>query len=449
MAVMHNLELLKKEGARLGIFELAFNAAGTKLTFKLADGTVKEVATGDNTDTLIAQVQAALTAEINRATSAEGNLANLTVSATNLVDAVNAVKALIDGEVASRQSDKTEVLAAVSAETTRAQAAEADLGNAISDESARVDANFLSKTSTVDQAVESNVTFNKDMVVKGNLVVEGSKTEINTVELTVEDNKITLAKGQVGAPAVNAGLEVDRGDGGTQTIFEWSEAGDASVVKVPEFNGTTFELKQVATREWVNANAGALTQAVSDSLAQEVADRQAADSALQTAVTSETTRAQAAEADLQTQVTAEVARATSAESGLQTSIDDEVARATGAEATLQAAIDAEGVTRNTRDQAIVSAVNAAIVEIASKSGFATTKSFVADTELTIANTTGTADVVISIYDESGTELTAQLGLDIKIVKSTTEIKITSAIDMTARVVVVAPISAVAPVVLAS
>ena len=58
-------------------------------------------------------------------------------------------------------------------------------------------------------ATDSNVTFN-NLLVNGNLTVEGTTTSINSVSLDVEDLNITVAKGSLTPEAANgAGLTVD------------------------------------------------------------------------------------------------------------------------------------------------------------------------------------------------------------------------------------------------
>ena len=61
--------------------------------------------------------------------------------------------------------------------------------------------------------VASNSEFEKDVVIKGNLTVEGVTTTINSENLTVEDNIIVVNKGERGhgVSRYASGLEIDRG----------------------------------------------------------------------------------------------------------------------------------------------------------------------------------------------------------------------------------------------
>lgn len=93
---------------------------------------------------------------------------------------------------------------------------------------------------------ESNVTFN-DLVVSGNLTVQGDTTTLNTATLTVEDNIIVLNSNSAGASAgVNAGIEVNRGGDPTAEL-RWNETTDKWQIGI----GSTFG--DIATTSDVSA----------------------------------------------------------------------------------------------------------------------------------------------------------------------------------------------------
>lgn len=82
-------------------------------------------------------------------------------------------------------------------------------------------------TIAIGQAVEttSDVTF-KDMVVTGNLTVQGTTTSIDSATLSIADNVITLNSDvATGAPTENAGIEVRRGASPTVAL-RWNETTD-------------------------------------------------------------------------------------------------------------------------------------------------------------------------------------------------------------------------------
>lgn len=74
-------------------------------------------------------------------------------------------------------------------------------------------------------AASGNTTVNNNLVVSGNLTVDGTTTTLNTATLEVEDNIVLLNKGFTGAPSLDAGLEVERGDSTNVSIL-WNETSD-------------------------------------------------------------------------------------------------------------------------------------------------------------------------------------------------------------------------------
>ena len=87
-------------------------------------------------------------------------------------------------------------------------------------------AESASPTISIGQAVgtASNVTFN-DVIVSGNLTVSGTTTTVNTAEILLEDNIITLNSGEIGTPSANAGIEIERGTS-ANAVLRWNEADD-------------------------------------------------------------------------------------------------------------------------------------------------------------------------------------------------------------------------------
>jgi hypothetical protein len=70
-----------------------------------------------------------------------------------------------------------------------------------------------------------DVTIDGNLIVDGNLTVSGSVTTLNTETLLVEDNLVTLNSNVTGTPAVNAGIEIERGDLTNAEII-WDESAD-------------------------------------------------------------------------------------------------------------------------------------------------------------------------------------------------------------------------------
>jgi len=80
-------------------------------------------------------------------------------------------------------------------------------------------ANLASPTFT------GTTTTTGDLVVGGDLTVNGNVTTLNTATLSIEDNIIVLNNNVTGAPALNAGIEVERGTSDNVGL-RWNETTD-------------------------------------------------------------------------------------------------------------------------------------------------------------------------------------------------------------------------------
>ena len=84
----------------------------------------------------------------------------------------------------------------------------------------KVDATVV-RTSGV-QSIGGNKTFGSNVIITGNLTVNGTNTILNTAELAVEDVNITLNSGA--AAGADSGISVNRGDGNYVPVFQWDES---------------------------------------------------------------------------------------------------------------------------------------------------------------------------------------------------------------------------------
>ena len=78
----------------------------------------------------------------------------------------------------------------------------------------------LSSVSTVD-----SVTISSDLNVSGDLVIGGDTVSLNVAQVLIEDNILVLNYNFTGAPILNAGLEIERGNLANVQIL-WNEALD-------------------------------------------------------------------------------------------------------------------------------------------------------------------------------------------------------------------------------
>jgi uncharacterized membrane protein YgcG len=76
---------------------------------------------------------------------------------------------------------------------------------------------------------DQNINVSGDLLVQGNLIVNGTTSTINTENLIVKDPLILLASEQVGTPTYDAGILINRGFGVTQA-FIWDESEDTFVL---------------------------------------------------------------------------------------------------------------------------------------------------------------------------------------------------------------------------
>lgn len=77
---------------------------------------------------------------------------------------------------------------------------------------------------TIDSA-GGTVTIDDNLVVSGDLTINGTTTTINTATLNVSDNIVVLNNDVTGSPTENAGLEVERGTS-TNVLVRWNETND-------------------------------------------------------------------------------------------------------------------------------------------------------------------------------------------------------------------------------
>jgi hypothetical protein len=80
-------------------------------------------------------------------------------------------------------------------------------------------------TLTSDDITAANMTASGNVIVTGDLTVNGTTTTVNSTAVALGDNIITLNSGETGTPSANAGLEVERGTSVNASIL-WNETGN-------------------------------------------------------------------------------------------------------------------------------------------------------------------------------------------------------------------------------
>ena len=80
-------------------------------------------------------------------------------------------------------------------------------------------------TLSSDDITAATMTASGDVIVSGNLTVNGTTTTVNSNDVNIGDAILTLNSDETGTPSANAGLEVERGTS-TNVSLLWNETGD-------------------------------------------------------------------------------------------------------------------------------------------------------------------------------------------------------------------------------
>jgi hypothetical protein len=114
-------------------------------------------------------------------------------------------------------------------------------------------------------------TISGDVIVTGNLTIQGQQTYANTQTVLIADNIITVnaAINQASAPAFNAGIEVDRGSSANTSLL-WNESTDkwtATNDGTNYFNLASDAAESYANSAYTQANTATTNAATADAKA--------------------------------------------------------------------------------------------------------------------------------------------------------------------------------------
>jgi hypothetical protein len=84
----------------------------------------------------------------------------------------------------------------------------------------------------------------KTVRVRGDLIVDGDTTTINTATLSVEDTFIEVARNNSGT-TLDAGIYVNRGTAGDNAVFYWDESEDNFIIGTTTNNAGTSPLTNI------------------------------------------------------------------------------------------------------------------------------------------------------------------------------------------------------------
>ena len=258
-------------------------------------------ALSSNTTIDVDDLQAQITAEVTRASTAEQTNAQAVVTERQRAEAAESV---LRTDINTNISNISSNLGAINTEVARAQAAEQSLSNRLDS----VEADFNEADSDLNAAILAEV-------VRASGVEAGLQSTADSLQsqVTANDSDILALQGLVGSDVQDLQDQID------------AEIVRASAAEQVNADGLAAEIAratgiEAGLRTDVDSNQAQITANDSDILALQVL--QATD-----------------HADNQAQITAEVNRATAAEGVLQGNIDAEVTRATGIEAGLRTDVD--------------------------------------------------------------------------------------------------------------
>ena len=113
------------------------------------------------------------------------------------------------------------------------------IGSVVADDSTPIIDGVSGKIITPN--VTGTATFENEVIVQGNLTVQGTTTTVNTEEVNIADNIILLNSNFTGAgPTESGGIEIERGDEANKQ-FVWNETDDKWSIGTETFDAATIE----------------------------------------------------------------------------------------------------------------------------------------------------------------------------------------------------------------
>lgn len=111
----------------------------------------------------------------------------------------------------------------------------------------------ISTATTMGTGANADFTFASDVVVAGDLTVNGTTTTVNSETVEIADNILTLNSNVTGTPTENAGIEIERGTS-TNVTVRWNETSDRW-----EFTNDGSTYNNIPLASEYTANTGTVT----------------------------------------------------------------------------------------------------------------------------------------------------------------------------------------------
>lgn len=202
---------------------------------------LKHLATSANLTSLINTVQANLTANNIQHTA---NINSVSTNVAAISANVNIVSGNVGGVAANTIQNKANV----------------DIANA---NTIQINSNLNVVNSNLNAVIAGStaftgqVTMNDDLVITGNLIVNGDTTTANSINMVVQDRMLMLANSATGAPAADVGLLFNRGNQGNAAFF-YDESAQTFKISDTKDPSTNVALSPVTAS---NLDVGILTAA--------------------------------------------------------------------------------------------------------------------------------------------------------------------------------------------
>lgn len=168
----------------------------------------------------------------------------------------------------------------------------------------------------------------KTITINGNLIVNGTQTTINTTELVIDDNKITLNKGNTGAVA--SGIEVEN-NGAVASTLQYvfsSNSWTFDNSKLSMVNNPTSD-KDAANKIYVDTEIATLKAYTDNRIDTEIARATGEEERIEQKLDTNVTRIDGRIDTTNTNLASEITRATGEEERIEDKLDTNVTRIDG------------------------------------------------------------------------------------------------------------------------